>query len=271
MGSPSNTPSGSPAGSAIDGPSGKSVLTDMDGVLVVGRTPVPGAAEFIARLLVEGRKFLVLTNNSMYPPAILAHRLQRIGLDIPSDRLHTSALATAQFLHAQHPRGTAFVIGEDGLHEALEDVGYTFTERDPEYVVLGETQEYSFQRIAVAMRLVAAGARFIATNPDVTGPSEEGIVPATGAVAAMIERATGAAPYFIGKPNPLMLRTALRRLGEHSENTIMVGDRMDTDILTGIESGLETVLVLTGVTTHEMVARFPYQPSRILDSIASLR
>jgi NagD protein len=137
--------------------------------------------------------------------------------------------------------------------------------------VLGETQEYSFQRIAIAVRLVGAGARFIATNPDVTGPSEEGIVPATGAVAAMIERAAGVPAYVIGKPNPLMLRTALRRLNEHSENTIMVGDRMDTDILTGIESGLEMVLVLTGVTTRDLVARFPYQPSRILDSIASLQ
>jgi NagD protein len=258
-------------GSRPSYPTAKSILTDMDGVLVVGRTPIPGAPEFIARLLTEGRKFLVLTNNSMYPPAILAHRLQRIGLDIPSDHLHTSALATAQFLDAQHPRGTAYVIGEDGLYEALEDVGYTVTDHDPEYVVLGETQEYSFQRIAMAVRLVAAGARFIATNPDVTGPSEEGVVPATGAVAAMIERAAGVPAYFIGKPNPLMLRTALRRLNEHSENTIMVGDRMDTDILTGIESGLETVLVLTGVTTRDQVARFPYQPSRILDSIASLQ
>ena len=257
--------------SAASSPSAhKSIITDMDGVLVVGRTPVPGAADLLARLLADGRKFLVLTNNSMYPPAILAHRLQRTGLDIPADRLHTSALATAQFLSVQQPRGTAYVIGEDGLHEALEDVGYSFTERDPEYVVLGETQEYSFQRIATAVRLVAAGARFIATNPDVTGPSEEGIVPATGAVAAMIERATGVAPYFIGKPNPLMLRTALRRIEEHSEHTIMVGDRMDTDIMMGIESGMETVLVLTGVTSREMVTRFPYRPSHIVDSIAAL-
>ena len=218
----------------------------MDGVLVVGRAPVPGAPEFVARLLAQGRKFLVLTNNSMYPPALLRHRLERIGLYVPADRLHTSALATAQFLNAQKASGSAYVIGEDGLFEALEDVGYTVTDQAPDYVVLGETQEYSFERIAQAVRLVAAGARFIATNPDVTGMSEQGIVPATGAVAALIERATGVSPYFIGKPNPLMLRTALRRLGEHSENTIMIGDRMDTDILTGIESGLETVLVLTG-------------------------
>ena len=212
----------------------------------------------------------MLTNNSMYPPAILRHRLERMGLDIPVERLHTSALATAQFLQAQHPRGTAYVIGEEGLHEALEDVGYTFTEQAPDYVVLGETQEYSFERIARAVRLVAAGARFIATNPDVTGPSEEGVVPATGAVAALVERATGVAPYFIGKPNPLMLRTALRVIEAHSEEAVMIGDRMDTDIVMGIESGLETILVLTGVTTPEMHTRFPYRPTRIVESVADI-
>jgi NagD protein len=248
----------------------KSVLTDMDGVLVRGRTIIPGAREFLERLAVEGRPYLVLTNNSLYPPAILAHRLARIGLDVPPERIHTSALATAQFLHSQRPHGTAYVIGEDGLFEALEDIGYTFTDREPDYVVIGETQDYSFDRLTRAIRLIAAGARFIATNPDVSGPSEDGLVPATGAVTALIERAIGVAPYFIGKPNPLMIRTALRRLGEHSEHTIMVGDRMDTDILIGIESGLETVLVLTGVTSRELVARFPYQPGRIVDSVADL-
>ena len=248
----------------------KSVLTDMDGVLVRGRAIIPGAREFIARLIAEERPFLVLTNNSMYPPAILAHRLNRIGLDIPADRIHTSALATAQFLQTQRPGGSAYVIGEEGLYEALEDIGYTFDDREPDYVVLGETQDYSFERLTRAIRLIEAGARFIATNPDVSGPSEEGIVPATGAVAAVIERAIGAAPYYIGKPNPLMIRTALRRLGEHSANTIMIGDRMDTDILIGLESGLETVLVLTGVTTREMVERFPYQPDHILASVADV-
>ena len=248
----------------------KTILSDMDGVLVRGRTIIPGAREFIERLAAEGRKFMVLTNNSIYPPAILQHRLRRIGLDIPLDRLHTSALATAQFLDAQRPRGSAYVIGEEGLYEALEDIGYTFTDREPDYVVLGETTDYAFERITRAIRLIAAGARFIATNPDPSGPSEEGLVPATGAVAALIERAINVAPYAIGKPNPLMVRTALRRLDEHSEHAIMVGDRMDTDILTGIESGLETVLVLSGVTTREMVARFPYQPTRIVESVADL-
>jgi NagD protein len=248
----------------------KSVLMDMDGVLVRGRTIIPGAREFIQRLVAENRRFLVLTNNSMYPPAILQHRLNRIGLEIPAERIHTSAQATAQFLYAQQPSGTAYVVGEEGLYEALEDVGYLFVDRAPDYVVLGETHEYSFERITRAIRFIQAGARFIATNPDVSGPSEEGLVPATGAVAALIERAIGVSPYFIGKPNPLMLRTALRRLDEHSENAIMVGDRMDTDILTGIESGLETVLVLTGVTTRGMAAQFPYQPTRIVDSVAEL-
>lgn len=248
----------------------KSILSDMDGVLVRGRTIIPGAREFLERLEAEGRQFLLLTNNSMYPPAILRHRLSRSGLDVPVERIHTSALATAQFLHQQRPRGTAYVIGEDGLFEALEDVGYTFTDQAPDYVVLGETQEYSFERITRAIRLIAGGARFIATNPDVSGPSEEGLVPAAGAVAALIERAIGVTPYYIGKPNPLMIRTALRRIGEHSDHAIMIGDRMDTDILIGIESGLETVLVLTGVTTREMVERFPYQPARIVDSVADL-
>lgn len=251
-------------------PQRKSYLTDMDGVLVRGRTIIPGAREFIDRLIDEGHRFLVLTNNSMYPPVILAHRLSRMGLDIPPERIHTSALATAAFLNTQRPRGTAYVVGEDGLYEALEDIGYSFTDRSPDYVVLGETQDYSFERITRAIRLIQDGARFIATNPDVSGPSEEGLVPATGAVAARIESAIGVKPYFIGKPNPLMIRTALRRLGEHSENTIMVGDRMDTDIQIGIESGLETVLVLSGVTTRAMVDQFPYQPTRIVESVAEL-
>lgn len=248
----------------------KSVLTDMDGVLVLGRTIIPGAEQFIARLVAEERPFLVMTNNSMYPPVILSHRLSRIGLDIPAERIHTSALATAQFLDSQRPRGSVYVIGEEGLYEALEDIGYAFVDRDPDYVVLGETQDYSFERITRAIRLIESGARFIATNPDVSGPSEEGIVPATGAIAALIESAIGATPYYIGKPNPLMIRTALRRIGEHSANTIMIGDRMDTDILIGIESGLETVLVLTGLTTREMVDRFPYQPTYIVDSVADV-
>jgi len=248
----------------------KNYLIDMDGVLVNGRTVIPGACEFIGRLLAREARFLVLTNNPLRTPRDLAHRLRLIGLDIPPERIFTSALATARFLQSQKPNGTAFVIGESGLTQAIHDVGYVITDQDPDYVVLGETDTYSFAMITQAVRLVAAGARFIATNPDVSGPTEAGIVPACGAMAALIEQATGRRPFFIGKPNPLMMRTALNYLGVHSENTVMVGDRMDTDIVAGVESGLETILVLSGLTTRPMVDLYPYQPTWILDSVADI-
>ncbi|MGQ9455961.1 MAG: HAD-IIA family hydrolase [Armatimonadota bacterium] len=248
----------------------KSYLLDMDGVLVRGGQPIPGAQEFIGRLQNSKAKFLVLTNNPMYTPRDLHHRLAAIGLNIPLNCLYTSAMATAQFLHSQQPGGSAYVIGETGLTTALYEVGYVLTDRNPDYVVLGETKDYSYERISRAVRLVVSGARFIATNPDPSGPSELGIDPACGALAALIEKATGIAPYFVGKPNPLMMRSALRFLGAHSEETVMVGDRMDTDIVAGIESGLETVLVLTGVTQEADVARWPYRPTRIVRSVADL-
>ncbi len=248
----------------------KSYLIDMDGVVVRGAELIPGADAFIERLHERHIKFLILTNNPMYTPADLQHRLQRIGINVTSDHFYTSALATATFLKSQKPGGTAFVLGESGLTEALHQVGYVLTDHHPDYVVLGETQAYSYARITQAVRLIGDGARFIATNPDASGPGESGIVPACGAIAAMIETATGVPPYFVGKPNPLMMRTALRFLDEHSENAIMVGDRMDTDIRTGTEAGMETVLVLSGVTARESVARFPYQPTRIVNSVADL-
>jgi NagD protein len=248
----------------------KNYICDMDGVLVRGSQVVPGANEFIQRLQRAGAKFLVLTNNSLYTPRDLYVRLQRIGLDVPANAIYTSALATAQFLATQHPGGSAFVIGEAGLTTALHDAGYIITDQQPEYVVLGETTAYSFERITQAMRLVAAGARFIATNPDVSGPGEGGMVPATGAVAALISAATGVQPYYIGKPNPLIMRTALRTLDAHSEDSVMVGDRMDTDMIIGTESGLETILVLTGVTRREDVGRYPYRPTQILESVADI-
>ena len=248
----------------------KNYLMDMDGVIVRGSEPVPGAPEFITRLRDRGARFLVLTNNSIYAPRDLANRLRYLGIEVPDDAIYTSAIATARFLHSQRPNGTAYVIGEAGLTTALHDVGYVLTEHEPEYVVLGETTAYSFERITRGVRLILAGARFIATNPDVNGPAEGGIAPATGAVAALIERATGVAPYYVGKPNPLMVRTALRTIDAHSEDTVMIGDRMDTDIIMGIESGLETILVLTGVTTGAAVARFPYQPTRVVESVADL-
>jgi NagD protein len=248
----------------------KNYLMDMDGVIVRGSEPVPGAPEFIARLRERGARFLVLTNNSIYAPRDLANRLRYLGIEVPDDAIYTSAIATARFLHRQRPNGTAYVIGEAGLTTALHDVGYVLTEHEPEYVVLGETTAYSFERITRGVRLILAGARFIATNPDANGPAEGGIAPATGAVAALIERATSVAPYYVGKPNPLMVRTALRTIDAHSEDTVMIGDRMDTDIIMGIESGLETILVLTGVTTAAAVARFPYQPTRVVESVADL-
>ncbi len=243
-------------------------LTDMDGVLVHEGQALPGAADFLGRLVDRGRRFLVLTNNSIFTPRDLAARLHRSGLDVPEEAIWTSALATADFLAAQLPAGSAFVVGEAGLTTALHEVGYTLTDTDPDYVVLGETRTYSFEAITRAIRLVEGGARFIATNPDATGPSPEGSLPATGAVAALITKATGAEPYFVGKPNPMMFRSALNRIDGHSESTTMVGDRMDTDIVAGIEAGLETVLVLTGSTRAADVARFPFRPSRVLDSIA---
>lgn len=245
-------------------------LTDMDGVLVHEEHAIPGAADFIERLVELERRFLVLTNNSIFTPRDLRARLARSGIDIPEQVIWTSAMATAAFLGNQRPGGTAYVLGEAGLTTALHEVGYTLTERDPDYVVLGETRTYSFEAITKAIRLIDAGARFIATNPDPSGPSPEGRLPATGAVAALITRATGRAPYYVGKPNPLMMRSALNRIDAHSETTAMVGDRMDTDVVSGLEAGLRTILVLSGSTRADEVERFPYRPTRVLDSIADV-
>ncbi len=248
----------------------KSYLIDMDGVLVSGSTLIPGADEFLERLVRRHIEFLVLTNNPLYTPGDLAHRLATKGLDVPPERIFTSAMATARFLEAQKRNGTAFVIGESGLTTAVHNAGFVITDTDPEYVVLGETNAYNFGQITKAVRLIAAGARFIATNPDLSGPTEEGIVPACGAMAALIEAASGKSPFFVGKPNPLMMRTALNYLDVHSENTVMIGDRMDTDIVGGVESGMETILVLSGVTEREDVDRYPYQPTRIVRSVAEI-
>jgi len=248
----------------------KNILTDMDGVLVHGRNPVPGAADFIQKLQDKGIEFLVITNNPIYTPRDLSHRLTTSGLDVLPERIYTSAMATAQFLKSQSPGGTAFVIGESGLTSAIHDAGYIITDHNPDYVVLGETLTYNFDLVTKAIRFVAEGALFIATNPDPSGPSESGLVPACGAMAALIERASERSPLFIGKPNPLMMRLALNHLGVHSEDTIMIGDRMDTDIIAGVQSGMETVLVLSGVTRREIIKTFPYQPTHIYDSINDL-
>lgn len=248
----------------------KNYIIDMDGVLVKGARLIPGADRFIRRLREKGKKYLVLTNNSLYTPRDLAHRLQVIGLEISPECIYTSAMATANFIKSQRPDGTAYVIGESGLSDAIHSVGYVITDLNPDYVVLGETHAYHYETITRAIRLIENGAQFIATNPDVSGPSEHGTVPGCGAMAALIEKATGKAPFFVGKPNPLMMRSALNYLDAHSEESVMVGDRMDTDIVGGIESGMRTILVLTGVTNREDVQRFPYRPSWVVESVTEI-
>ncbi|NMC81184.1 MAG: HAD family hydrolase [Chloroflexi bacterium] len=248
----------------------RNYLIDMDGVLVSGSTLIPGADQFIENLKASGSKFLVLTNNSRFSPRDLAHNLHLVGLEIPPESIFTSAMATARFLQKQKPRGMAFVIGESGLTSALHNIGYIITEHEPDYVVLGETTSYNMDMITKAVRLITAGARFIATNPDPSGPSEAGITPGCGALAALIERATQIAPFFVGKPNPLMMRMALNYLGVHSENTVIIGDRMDTDMVAGVQTGMDTILVLSGITRSEDIERFPYVPTRVAASVADL-
>ena len=242
----------------------------MDGVLVHEGHPIPGAAELIAKWTAAGTPFLVLTNNSIYTPRDLSARLKIAGLDIPEDRIWTSALATASFLNSQKPNGSAYVIGETGMTQALHDIGYVQTDQNPDYVVLGETRNFNFDNLTKAIRLIGAGARFIVTNPDATGPSNEGPLPAAGSVAALITKATGMKPYVVGKPNPMMFRSAMRKIGAHSESTGMIGDRMDTDVVAGIEAGLHTVLVLTGIADDAEIAKYPFRPTEILNSVADL-
>ncbi|WP_238443746.1 HAD-IIA family hydrolase [Salsipaludibacter albus] len=246
-------------------------LLDMDGVLVRGATPVPGAAEFLARLDAAGRRYLVLTNNPLYTPQDLSHRLRTGGFDVPADRIFTSAMATARFLADQRPGGKAFVIGDSGLTTALHQAGYVITDIEPDYVVLGESHEMTFSSVSTAVQLLVDGALFVATNPDTAGPTERGIVPAAGAVAAMISAATGVSPYVVGKPNPFMFRAALNHLDVHSEDTYMVGDNLLTDIKGGLEAGMETVLVMSGMTgPDDALARSPYQPHHVVESVAEI-
>jgi NagD protein len=248
----------------------KSFLIDMDGVLIHGKKLIPGADEFINSLKAKEIKFLILTNNSIYTPIDLAHRLQVTGLDVEKNNIFTSAMATASFMKLQKEKGNAFVIGESGLNVAIHNAGYILTPEKPDFVVLGETFDYNFHQVTKAVQLILEGARFLATNPDPTGPTENGIAPACGAMAALIEKASGKSPFFLGKPNPFMIRASLNFLGVHSENTIMIGDRMDTDILSGIQSGMETILVLSGVTNMKMVDDFPYRPNQIVRSVAEI-
>ncbi|GAA4889185.1 HAD-IIA family hydrolase [Tessaracoccus lubricantis] len=248
----------------------KSWLTDMDGVLVHENVALPGAAELIDQWKADGTEFLVLTNNSIFTPRDLAARLRASGLDVPEERLWTSALATADFVSQQKPGGSAYVIGEAGIITALHEKGFIMTDRNPDFVIVGETRTYSFEQVTTAIRLIAAGARFVVTNPDATGPSPDGIIPATGAIAALMTEATGLKPYVVGKPNPMMFRSALNKIGAHSEETGMIGDRMDTDIIAGMEAGLHTVLVLTGIETQESLKIRPFRPVEVLDGVHEL-
>ncbi|BDZ45288.1 HAD-IIA family hydrolase [Naasia aerilata] len=245
-------------------------LTDMDGVLVHENQAIPGAAELIQQWTDQGKPFLVLTNNSSFTPRDLSARLRASGLVVPEESIWTSALATADFCASQMPGGSAFVIGEAGMTTALHEAGFIMTETAPDYVVVGETRNYSFEAITKAIRLINNGARFIVTNPDATGPSTEGPLPATGAIAALITKATGRDPYIVGKPNPMMFRSAMNRIGAHSENTAMIGDRMDTDIVAGIEAGLHTILVLSGISDVAEVNRYPFRPDEVIGSVAEL-
>jgi NagD protein len=240
----------------------KSFIMDMDGVIYSGNWLIDGARNFIEKLRKKRNKFLFLTNNCRNTPRDLSTKLERMGIKVDPEIIFTSAIATSIFLDRQKKNGKAYVIGDPGLYDALHQVGYQITEYNPDYVIVGETSSYSLEMIEKAVNFVIGGARFIGTNP------REGIIaPSTGALIAPIEVATGVKPYFIGKPNPLMMRTALHKLDSHSENTVMIGDNMHTDIVAGLESGLETILVLSGVTSQKDVARYPYQPSRICKSI----
>ncbi len=248
----------------------KGFICDMDGVIYHGNRVLPGAAKFIEWLQNEKKEYLFLTNNSGYTPRELHQKLQRMGLDVPEQHFYTSALATAEFLKEQAPGCSAYVIGEAGLLNALYDAGITMNDVNPDYVVFGEGRLYSIDTLTKATNLVLAGAKLIGANADVSGPIEEGIAPACGALIAPVELATGKKAYFCGKPNPLMMRTGLRLLGCHSGEAVMVGDRMDTDIISGMESGMSTALVLSGVSTRESVSAYSYQPTVIVNGVGDL-
>jgi len=245
-------------------------ICDMDGVIYHGNKILDGVAEFVNWMLENDKKFVFLTNSSERTPHELSMKLERMGLNVSADHFYTSAMATAAFLHSQKPNCTAFVIGEAALTKALYDQGIYMNDVNPDYVVVGETSTYSFEKITKAINLVLKGAKLIGTNPDISGPFEGGIYPATGSLIAPIELSTGKKAYFVGKPNPLMLRHGLKRLNCHSQDIAFIGDRMDTDIIAGIESNVDTVLVLSGVTSMEDIDKFPYRPSVIAKGVGDI-
>lgn len=245
-------------------------ICDMDGVIYHGNQVLDGVADFINWMTDNDKRFVFLTNSAEKTPHELSMKLERMGLSVPAKCFYTSAMATAEFLSVQNPGCTAYVIGEAALTKALYDKKIYMNDVNPEYVVVGETRTYSFEKIEKAIELVNKGAKLIGTNPDITGPTERGIMPATGALIAPVEIATGKKAYFVGKPNPLMLRHGLRILGCHSHEIAFVGDRMDTDIIAGIESNIDTVLVLSGVTAREDIDKFPYRPKYILNGVGEI-
>ena len=254
----------------IDNRHDKAFLIDMDGVINSGNMLIPGAAEFADRLKAAGYPFLFLTNNSYYTPAELKQRFENLGIDVGEEHFYTSAMATASFIEYQNPGCSAYVIGGRGLFRELEKHGVTITRENPDYVIIGITEEYDYNKIMEAIFLISEGARFVATNPDITGPAQRGPVPACGALVAPIEKVTGITPYFMGKPNPAMMYMARRKLRMHSAACFMIGDNMTTDIVGGLESGMTTCLVLSGVTTRKMLARFPYQPDYIFNNVGEI-
>ena len=248
----------------------KAFIMDMDGVINRGNSLIPGAKKFVSRLRKGGYRFLFLTNNSYHAPFELRERLAHTGIDVDEDHFYTSAMATASFLKYQKPGCSAYVIGGRGLLRELENAGISITSRNPDYVIVGETEEYDYAKIIEATHLIQEGAKFIATNPDITGPTMRGPVPACGALVAPIERVTGITPYFMGKPNPAMMYWARKKIRVHSATCFMIGDRMDTDIVGGLESGMTCCLVLSGVTTREMLHRFPYQPDYVFNNVGEI-
>ncbi|MBQ7106068.1 MAG: HAD family hydrolase [Clostridia bacterium] len=246
-------------------------ICDMDGVIYHGNQLLPSAKKFVDWLKKENKKFLFLTNSSERSRLELHQKLLRMGLDVDEEHFYTSALATAHFLAKQSPGCSVYCIGEAGLHNALYEAGLSMNDVNPDYVVVGETQNYNYANISKAVKLVMNGAKLIGTNPDLTGPSEGNvIVPACAALISPIEIATGKKAYFLGKPNPLMMRTGIQLLGCSPKNAAVIGDRMDTDIIAGVESGTSTVLVLSGVSTRETVNEFPYRPTIILDDVGCI-
>jgi NagD protein len=248
----------------------KGFICDMDGVIYHGNRLLPGVKEFLKWVRDEKKKFLFLTNSSERTPRELQEKLARLGIEAERNAFYTSALATAMFLSSQHPKGSAYIIGEAGLINALYNVGYTMNNIDPDYVVVGESRSYSYERIEQAVNLVLKGAKLIGTNPDLTGPIENGIAPATKALISPIELATGKSAYFVGKPNPLMMRNALKKIGCTREESIIIGDRMDTDIIAGIESEIDTCLVLSGISQRNTIDQFPYRPKFVLDDVGAI-